>query len=219
MSWEPARHPGVVPALADAPAIVKVTAVPGSDVVDFKIHVVGNPAAGIQEVWVVYTLCDDDEVCSGQWLPVDLSRNTADSTLWEASLPLGGTPAGDIRFMVQAANGVGLVSLATNLGAYYIPGFDSNPADTLLALDPPSVSAAPYGTQATFSAVLTSNGDPVAGERVTFRLGGVSRQAATGSDGRATTSLPLLGLPGLSEVRASFAGTVDYLAAGDYHPI
>ncbi len=65
---------------------------------------------------------------------------------------------------------------------------------------------------------LTSGGAPVVGERVTFRLGGVSRQAATGPDGRAATSLPLLGLPGLSEVRASFTGTADFLAAADTIP-
>ncbi len=154
---------GSIPALADAPAIVNVAALPSVDVVDFKIQVVGNPAAGIQEVWVVYTTCDIDDVCDGLWQPIDLEQKPSDSSLWEGSLELSGTPAGDLRFMVQAASGVGLVSLATNLGAYYIPGFEANPGPTTLVLDPPVLSAAPYGTQATFSAVLDQRRCPSCG--------------------------------------------------------
>src|SRR5207237_486076 len=45
-----------IPALSDAPAIANVTdKVLSSTSVQFSARVTGNPAAGIQEVWVTYT--------------------------------------------------------------------------------------------------------------------------------------------------------------------
>jgi hypothetical protein len=197
----------ITPALAAAPAIVGISATPdGGGNVIFRIKVVGDPTAGIQEVWVTYTGVTGP--FAGTWQSLDLSQNVDDSTLWEGVLSLNGTAPGDVRFMVQATNGVGLVNLVTNLGAYYIPGVD--PAllqPTALSLEPPGTSSPrPYGTNASFSAVLTLNGQPLANRIITFGLGPSSRQVFTDGNGRASATLPLLALPGEYEVTASFAG-------------
>jgi CSLREA domain-containing protein len=200
-----------VPALAAAPTIAKVLATTSGSQINFQIRVVGNPAAGIQQVWVTYTALGGP--LHGTWQSLDLMQSPDDSTLWQGSLPLNGTAAQDVRFMVQAANGVGLVSLDTNLGAYYTPGLSQEPTQpTSLALNFP-VTSGPYGSTATFTATLTSNGTPLAGQLINFTLGPQSRQALTGSDGRATATLFLLGLPGSNPVSASFTGFNDYQSA------
>jgi hypothetical protein len=197
---------GNFPALAAAPAIVNILATPSGGKVNLKVNVVGDPAAGIQEVWVTYTATKGH--FAGKWQSLDLTQNKEDSTLWEGVLHLDGTAAQDIRFMVQAANGVGLVSLATNLGTYYIPGFDPTSAQpTSLSLDTPQATSGPYGATAKFSAVLIGNSGPLSGRLVTIGLGPLSQQAVTDSHGRATVTIPLLVLPDQYKVTASFAGT------------
>ena len=65
----------VQPALAAAPAIVDVSATesaPGT--VDFDAHVVGDPAAGIQGVWITYT------GFANTWQSIDLDQDPLDST-------------------------------------------------------------------------------------------------------------------------------------------
>jgi CSLREA domain-containing protein len=200
-----------LPAISDAPHIVRVSALPDAGQLHFSVKVVGNPAAGIQETWVTWTACSPAG-CNGAWSYLPLTQSATDSTLWEGTLALGSTPAADVLFMVQAVNGVGLVSLDTNLGAYYGAGAPPDPAQaeatTLELLSPPAIGA--YGTQATFTAklTLTSDASPLAGQAITFRLGGQSRRAITNGNGEASVNMPLLGLPNQpDEVRASFAGT------------
>ncbi|HKZ86912.1 MAG TPA: choice-of-anchor Q domain-containing protein [Anaerolineae bacterium] len=207
---------GNTPALAAAPSIVRVSGVPGSGIVTFRVNVVGNPGVGIQQVWVTYSALSGP--FAGRWQSLDLAQNLIDSTLWTGTLPLAGVPASDIRYIVQAVNGVGLVSFDANLGAFHIPGDITEPTEstTLAFLSPPTSGA--YGTRATFSATLTSNGTPLGGQRVVFRLGPQSRQAFTDNTGVATATLSLLGLPGPYEVRASFAGTSIYLATSATAP-
>ena len=179
--------------------------------------VVGNPAAGIHEVWITYTLCPEPPFeCNGEWVSLDLVQNNSDSTLWEEKLPLDGISWPDIRYMVQAVNGVGLVSLDTNLGAYYTPAFDMEPTMptelVIQSIQPPG--SGPYGTQATFLATLTSDEAPatlLSNQVVSFRLGSQNRQAVTDGSGNATVDMSLLALPGLDEVKASFAGTGDLI--------
>ncbi len=198
-----------VPALAAPPSIVHVSAIPTDGQVLFRINVVGNPAAGIQEVWVTYT--DESAPLPRTWESLDLIQHPSDSTLWEGALTLDGTDPQDLRYMVQAVNGVGLVSLATNLGAFYIPGFDAEPTlPTAIAFQSPPTTG-PYGAQVTFSALLTGESGPLAGQTLTFRLGSQTRLAVTGPDGVAMVTLSLLGLPGDDEVRATFDGTAEYL--------
>jgi hypothetical protein len=97
-----------------------VTSTVNGDNADLRVTIVGNPAAGVQEAWATFTALSGPY--AGHWQSIDLVRSAADSTVWIGTLPLNGTDPQDVRFIVQAVNGVGLVSLATNLGAYYIPG-------------------------------------------------------------------------------------------------
>ncbi|MEJ2748892.1 MAG: Ig-like domain-containing protein [Anaerolineae bacterium] len=200
-----------VPALAAPPTIALVTAVPDNGTVHFQMKVVSNPASGVQEVWVTYTAVNGP--WAGVWQSLDLSQNTSDTTLWEGALDLNGADPFDVRYMVQAANGVGLVSLATNLGGYYIPGVTATggePTDLALAA---SATAGAYGTQATFTAALSSNGQPAAGQLVSIGLGPQTRLAVTDANGEAAVTLSLLGLPGAYDAKATFAGNADFAAS------
>jgi CSLREA domain-containing protein len=199
-----------VPALAAPPTIVRVSAVPGDGHVNFSLDVVSNPAAGVQEVWVTYTALAGP--WAGFWQSLDLSQSASNSAQWQGTLALAGTNPADLRYVAQAVNGVGLVSLATNLGAYYVPGAAApTPEPTELSLAVPAATG-PYGSQVSVSAVLTTQGVPLAGQPVTFGLGPQSRQAITDNDGQATVTLTLLGLPGHYNVRAAFAGTAEFQA-------
>ena len=207
---------GNVPALVAPPSIAQVDAFPGEDDVTFQVRVVGDPAAGIQEVWVIYTGSGE---LSGQWQSLDLEQSSNDSSLWTATLPLTGVPAADVKFIVQAANGVGLVSAATNLGAYY-SGMGTSADDlqeTAVALQSPPTSGA-YGTEISVSAVLTADGEPVANQFLSFRVGPQQRTILTNAAGMATADLPLLGLPGDTEIAVTFGGDMVYQASFDMAP-
>ena len=72
-----------------------------------------------------------------------------------SSAPSGRTLS-DVRFMVQAVNGVGLVSVADNYGSYYspLPPTAANANKTTVTLDAAPAHLA-YGKTATFSATLS----------------------------------------------------------------
>ncbi len=211
---------GSTPASAAPPNIANISSTVDTGKVIFEITVVGDPAAGVQEVWVTYTSCEG-AVCNGLWKALDLEQDTVDSKLWNGLLSLDGTPAENIRFMVHAANGVGLVSMATNLGEYYSPGVDpgdltggngetGQAATTGLTLEAAPTSAV-YGTQVTFSARLTDTiGRPLAGQPIRFAIGSQQRNATTDGNGLASVTMPILSRPGETDVRAGFAGTLDY---------
>ena len=204
---------GSVPALSAQPSISTVSAVPTSGAVAFQIKVVGNPAAGIQQVWVTYTAVNGP--LAGQWQSLDLLQNLVDSTLWEGLLSLPNTQPEDLRFMVQGVNGVGLVSLSTNLGKYYVPGANQagDQPTTLSLVSPPSSGA--YSTSTTLSAQLTSQGSPLTGQVVIFNIGPQTRLAITGDDGIATANLSLYAPAGDTQISASFPGTEIYQASFD----
>jgi pentapeptide MXKDX repeat protein len=207
------------PALSGAPTIIRVGAKRGlndlgNPIVAFEALVTGNPAAGIQEVWVTYTACPVAG-CNGEWVSLDLEQSPVYSTIWRGQLDLnaaGIANAADIFYMVQAVNGVGLVSRVDNQGKGFVPGL--TPAGTELDfVDVPTEGD--FGTMATFEAHLTSGGQNVAGQPVAFRLGTANRSglgdlsgvALTDSDGVAEVHLPLRALPGAYQVRAFFDGT------------
>ena len=207
---------GNVPALAAPPAITQVNAFPGEDDVTFQVRVTGDPAAGIQEVWVTYT---GSGALAEQWQSIDLSQSSNDTTVWTATLPLNGMPAADVQFMVQAANGVGLVSAVTNFGAYY-SGAGTMAGDlleTAVSLQSPPTSGA-YSTKTTVNAILTADGEPVADQFLTFRVGPQTRTALTNESGVATAELSLLGLPGATELAVTFGGDMAYQASFDTAP-
>jgi CSLREA domain-containing protein len=199
------------PAFSAPPLIIRVSAIPNSDEVTFRMMVVGDPAAGMQSVWVTWTTPG-----SGTWESLDLTQRENDTRIWEGTLPLNGISPDDMRYMVQAVNGFGLVSLATNDGHFFTPGADAVPSvGTVLALDESNPSSGLFEDQVDFSAVLkTSGGQPLAGQTIEFRLGPtLSAEGTTDSAGRATANLSLLGLPGPQKLYAAFEGMATYQAS------
>ena len=215
-----------IPALASPPDITAIYAEQVDDTVLFRATVTGDPSAGIQQVWVTYTALTGPYY--GRWQSLSLVQDPDDSTKWSGSLPLNGIPADDVRFMVQAANGVGLVTLAANQGAYYQPGVNpgmpSQPAvgeaptqPTEVTLLSPAANGA-YGTGVTFSAQLTSNGAPLAGQAVQFGLTTQQQQTTTDVDGVATATLTIVGQPGDDTIRATFDGVPGFEASAAEAP-
>jgi CSLREA domain-containing protein len=202
---------GSIPALSAPPTIQQVVAQPQGSNVYFSVDVMGNPAAGIQAVWVVYTAVTGPYY--GQWQSLDLSQKPGLSTRWQGVLPLNGTDPADMRYLVQAVNGVGLVSLAANLGDLYVPGTPptaTNPTSVTL-INPPTTGV--YSSQIQVTAQLTGSGMPLAGQRLTFGLGPQTRQGMTNANGEATVTLTLLGLPGEYPLRVSYAGAGAFAAS------
>lgn len=211
---------GNVPALAAPPAITNVSSTVSGSTITFQAQVTGAPSAGIQEVWVTYTGAASGDPDYGKWQSIDLTQSATDSTVWSGSITV--TSPEDIRFMVQAANGVGLVSLDTNIGAYFTAGVNpvppSNPrtsttmtaAASTATINP---SSGAYGTKPTFTATLTSGGTPLSGQTVTFALSGQRHRVLTGQNGVASTTFNLVQLPNPTtpyDVQVSYAGNDTY---------
>jgi MBG domain (YGX type)/FG-GAP repeat/Bacterial Ig-like domain (group 3) len=202
------------PALAAPPTIQQVAASQTGDTVTFQTHVVGDPSAGIQQAWVTYTGVDTPSNGTGEWESVQLTQDATDSSLWTGTISgLNSTQLAALRFVVQAVNGVGLVSLDDNQGSYYQLGQISGGlqtsqtlAATTLTLDSPPASG-DYGSSLPVSATLTDDGAPVANEPVTFTIGGSTVQAVTDSNGVAQGQIQLEDDPGSSyQLSAEFDG-------------
>jgi predicted outer membrane repeat protein len=204
---------GVVPAQSSPPAIHKVLTSVDSSKVDFQVEVLGDPSAGIQKVWITYTSVSG--ALYGQWKSLELAQNIGDSRVWENSLLLLsiGNPA-DLRFVVQAVNGVGLVTLSTNLGAYYTPGVDPGAGLTgtekpvTLTLAGPASGA--YGTEVTLESTLSDASGAVAGKLLTFKLGPQQRSALTDANGKASVRLLVLGAVGPNKAQVTLEQTPEY---------
>ncbi len=204
------------PALAAPPSISRVDASSDANGVAFKVQVVGDPSAGIQDVWVTWRPLSGNG--SNEWTSLDLAQGKDDPTSWTGSLPAG---TGPIEFMVQAVNGVGLVTLDDNAGAFYQPNQIAAAlqttaptlAGTTLTLDPATPAGAPYGSTVSLTATLapTGGGSVPNGETVTFTIGNATLMGTT-TNGSASVSLPLslADLPGSYQVKAAFAGDSTY---------
>jgi hypothetical protein len=219
------------PALASAPDIVQVQAFegfhdPGQPVpVDLCITVGGNPSAGIQDTEVTWS---DASKTSGSWQSTPLTNGgcnpqqpwsvaPTDSTSWGGTVDLGTTALADFRFMVQAVNGVGLVSLDDNFGAYYsvgAPTIDQSEA-TIVTDVQVAPSSAPYGSTVTVSGslhhLIPTDGftppqitTPIAGQPVTFSVGTQTATGVTDGNGQAQAALVLNVPPGQYTASASF---------------
>ena len=196
-------------ALADAPTIVDVDATPdGSDIV-FSAQVVGDPSAAIHEVWVVYTNG------GGTWAPLDLQQCTAplpascagldDSRVWTGRL--AGAPA-SVQYVVQAANGTGLVSFDDNRGQYYLGSTTPAPAATAtsMTLVAPVPTSGTFGQSVNVTAQLKAGAARVAGKPVLIQIGGAAAIGVTGADGKVTLPIALNSTPGATSITASFGG-------------
>ncbi len=186
------------------------------NIVNFEIQVTGDPSAGIQAVWIVYSL--DCGNSSGTWQSLDLQQDSLDSRLWKGSLDLGSASTEDLCFVVQAVNGVGLGTLMTNQGAGYLFGQDpgalpQGQSPLTLEFDSPA-SDAPYGSQQSFTVIAKNkDGNTVDGLTITFNLGGMGRLAATGNGGKAEANFYLAMEPGNYTLEAAFAGNDTYAPA------
>ena len=205
-------------ALADAPTIVDVSATAdGSDLV-FSARVIGDPSAAIHEVWVVYT------TGSGDWLPLDLEQCTGaalpascagldDSRVWTARLT--NAPA-SIQYVVQAANGTGLVTFDDNRGQYYLGS--TTPAPAAVATSMALIGAPTSGTfgqtvNVTAKLTLTAGGAAVAGKPVLIQIGGSAALGLTGGDGKVTVPISLNSTPGATGITATFGGDATHVTS------
>ncbi len=156
------------PASAAAPGISDVDGTFRNGMVRFSVKATGDPSAGVQQVWVTWTGTGTDSG-HGKWQSVDLRQSLTDSTRWTASMDL---PAGQsyegIRFIVQAANGVGAVGLDTADGDGYGVTLQPDLPLPTLALDKqePSVGS-PYGITAQ---VRDTGGQPLPNQSVVFTV-------------------------------------------------
>src|ERR1051326_6071228 len=97
---DPISNVPSTPALSAPPSISGIEGITVGTDVRLKVRVTGNPAAGIQQVWVTYTA--ESGPYPRHWQSLDLDQSSADSTLWTGALPLNGTAPEDVRYMVQA---------------------------------------------------------------------------------------------------------------------
>ena len=209
-------------ALAAAPTIsgISTTFDQTTHVLTFRASIVGDVGAGIQA-----GVGDLDDPAGGRpggrqaWQSLDLVRDANDPSLWTAAMTLAPTvDPGSVNFMVQAVNGIGRVTLDTNVGAFYQPGSipgtaASAAAQTTLTLNSSLPSSVRYGESFDVTATLTSGSTPLAGKRVLIRLGLAGQPVITDALGRANLSLRAGVSPGTYPVTATFAGDSGYAAA------
>ena len=205
------------PALAAPPALSEVASTVTGSTVDLQVRAYGDPAAGIQQVWVTRTA--EQGPWHGSWASVDLVQDPSDSTLWTGSTTLpAGQAAPDVRFVVQAANGVGLVTMDDNQGAYYVPGTSPglDPLPTGRAASTLDLTAPGTGALTSLLPVQATLADaqgPLAGRSVAFSLGGASTTAVTDAQGVAAAQLRLVADVGPQSLTATFGGDAGHAPA------
>ena len=194
-------------ASTSAPSILDTSAVIGHSI-DFDVHVVGDPAVGIKKVWVAYTYGE------GQWQSLFLTLDSADQTHWSGAIADSAIPSGksaaDLRYIVQAVNGVGLVSLDSNNGAFYqVQTSETAPIlnTTHLSLDA-IASPGTFGGTTTIGATL-SGASSVDGQPIVLTLGGLTHVVTTDNAGHASSSFPLNQTPATYPVTAAFVADTD----------
>ncbi len=162
------------PALAAPPSIGAVTGTVRDGVVTFSTRATGDPSAGVQEVWVTWTGRSDASGV-GHWRSLDLTQDPSDSTHWSGTMPMpAGQSVTDLRFVVQAANGIGAVGLDTAEGDGYRATIEGPRAATVLLSAHEPSAGSPLGVTAR---VQDDEDAPVAGRSVRFKVsrGGVQQ--------------------------------------------
>ncbi len=180
------------PALAAPPSISSVSGTVRDGVVTFSARATGDPSAGVQQVWVTWT-GGPDASGLGRWRSLDLTQDPSDSTGWTGTMPLpAGQSATDLRFVVQAVNGIGAVGLDTAEGdGYRVTSEGAQVGAVTLEAHAPSADS-PLGVTA---AVEDAHGAPMAGQTVRFTVsrGGVQLfeyASASAADGSVELRVP-----------------------------
>jgi hypothetical protein len=217
-------------ALAAAPAVYNVSLAPdGLGNVTVTVRVGGLMSVGVEEVFATYTGVTGSSLY-GTWtstapLTPDataVTRGDAFARTYRGTIPLGATNANDLRVLIQAVGGNGLVTWASNDGAYY-----RVPSETATVADPKVATAltlsvqpnGAYRATVPVSATLTAAGSPLANKAVAFRSGGLRIDAMTNASGVASAQLFLRSAPGVTNVSVGFAEEQHYLASGDQSQI
>jgi hypothetical protein len=156
------------PVLAAAPGISEVHGTFRNGQVRFSAKATGDPSAGVQQVWITWTGTGTDSG-HGKWTSLDLRQSLTDSTRWTATMPL---PAGQthegMRFIVQAANGIGTVGLDTADGEGYGLSLEPDVSLPTLELDVQGhTEDSPYGVTAQ---VRDPGGAALEGQNVVFTV-------------------------------------------------
>jgi CSLREA domain-containing protein len=203
-------------AVAAAPDIVDVSSetLVGGNVM-LRVRVVGDELPGVQQVWITYT--DPTAAFPRSWQSIDLQQSPGDPELWT-------TPAGGVvlppnaRFIVQAANGAGLVTLDANGGVYYPitplvpPVFAPETATAIDLLSAPANGI--YARNLTFQARLrTATGTPLANQQLVLAIGGQRAFATTNAAGEVTFVQPLDLRPGTYRARIYYTGQLGELVS------
>ncbi len=222
------------PALSAPPTISGVTTSFDEDtrILTFNARVVGDPVAGIQTVWVTWTIPPVAGL-TGFWDSIDLTLDPDDSTLWTGQLvvPEGDDP-GDVHFLVQAVSGVGRLTIDDNVGAFYrpgsipgvgqtVPGAPDPVATTMTITTPttPPPASVTFGGSFQVAVRLTSGGNPVANKFVRIGLGSTGLPARTDTDGRATVELLASLTPSTYPMTASFPGDAMHASSSATLPV
>jgi uncharacterized delta-60 repeat protein len=213
-------------ALSDGPSIIAVEAVPDAGGITFSVQVVGDPAAAIYQVWSTYTGTGmnawtslDLEQCARTGSPTPtlpaVCGTNEDSRWWRGRLA---SPPANLKFLVQAANGVGLVSRNDNLGAYFAVAQPTPTATKMALVSPPTSATA--GDNIDVTARLTyAGGAAISGKTVAVSGGGVSQLGATGADGSVTVKLPVVATAGVYQIAAAFAGDETFQPSSTTSPV
>lgn len=208
-------------ALAASPVVYRVTVTPNGTSVDVEAIVGALADVGIEEVFATYTA--ESGSLYGQWTslaltPISTTTNGAGlARTYRGSIALGTSSAASVRVILQAVGGNGLVTWASDQGAYYRVRTETATADdpkltTALALSAPASGA--YRSRIAVSARLTSGETGVAGKPVAFRVGGARADATTDANGYASAELTLDAAPGTATVRVGFAEDAEHLGSG-----
>jgi len=181
--------------------------------------------AGVQEVWVTYTGLVGSPFY-GRWQSFTLTRpaNVASGIgTWTGILPLNGADPTKVRFFVQAVNGIGAAAANTNFGRYFLlgtstlDGIGTVGTPTSLVFVAPVPTSGFYRADIALQARLTGAG-PLAGKRIQFRIGSVTRSVLTDGNGAASTTLLVNALPGPQTLEANFAGDATYQSSSARQP-
>ena len=215
-------------ALANPPAINVVASTLNGGVVTFSAEVAATAGAGVQEVWITYTGLPGSPYY-GAWRSLTLTgpAHATGIGAWTGALtlPVGADPA-LVRYVVQAANGVGGVTLNSNFGRYFgvgtstLDGVNVVGSPTTLTLLAPVPPGGVYRAVVPVAALLVDGaGLPLPGKRVRFRVGALGVSAITDAAGRAATSIQLAVTPGGYDLEASFGGDAVWQNAAATTPV